>query len=137
MAVHFYRPTTARCAIVDARMERLAPRHVETRFCRIDAEKSPYLVEKLNIVVMPTILLVKDGKTVHQIRGFDELGGTDDFHEDMLAWVISQYGCCKFEGDPPMDPTKRSGVNSIGMAFAGKSIREGGGLDSDDEGYSD
>src|SRR3546814_4439052 len=31
MVVHFYRPTTARCEIVDAHLEKLAPRHPETR----------------------------------------------------------------------------------------------------------
>lgn len=31
MVVHFYRPTTARCQIVDAHLEKLAPRHPETR----------------------------------------------------------------------------------------------------------
>lgn len=31
MIVHFYRPTTARCEIVDAHFEKLAPRHPETR----------------------------------------------------------------------------------------------------------
>jgi Thioredoxin len=97
MAVHFYRPTTARCAIVNAKLEKLAPKHVETRFCRIDAEKSPYLVDKLTITVMPTILLICGGQTVHQIRGFDELGGSDDFHEDTLAFVMAQWGCCTYE----------------------------------------
>jgi hypothetical protein len=31
-------------------------------------------VERLQIVVLPTILCIKDGKTVHQIVGFDEFG---------------------------------------------------------------
>ncbi|CAM9834026.1 unnamed protein product, partial [Choristocarpus tenellus] len=37
------------------------------QFCRIDAEKCPYLTEKLNVFVMPTVLLVEKGKTVHQV----------------------------------------------------------------------
>lgn len=41
---------------------------------KIDAEKSPFLVEKLRIVVLPSILCIKDGKTEHVIVGFDELG---------------------------------------------------------------
>eukprot|EP00612_Vaucheria_litorea_P002185 CAMPEP_0171455464 /NCGR_PEP_ID=MMETSP0945-20130129/2349_1 /TAXON_ID=109269 /ORGANISM="Vaucheria litorea, Strain CCMP2940" /LENGTH=232 /DNA_ID=CAMNT_0011980711 /DNA_START=41 /DNA_END=739 /DNA_ORIENTATION=- len=137
MAVHFYRPTTARCTIVDAKMEKLCASHLETRFCRVNAEKAPYLVEKLSIVVMPTILLVKDCQTVHQIRGFDEMGGTDDFHEDTLAYVMSLYGCCTFEGEVPVDATKssKSGVNSINMAFSSKGIKEGGkfGNNSDED----
>lgn len=138
LAIHFYRPTTARCQIVDARLEKLAGKHVETKFCRIDAEKCPYLVDKLTIQVMPTILLVKDTQTVHQIRGFDEMGGSDDFHEDTLAWVMAQYGCCTYEGDPPQDPTKGSGgVNRISLMMGAKSVREGGANTADDSDSDD
>lgn len=31
---HFYRPTTRHCEVVDAHMERLAPKHLETRVGR-------------------------------------------------------------------------------------------------------
>ena len=31
-------------------------------------------MERLAITVLPTILCIKDGKTVHQVVGFDELG---------------------------------------------------------------
>ncbi|CAM9947398.1 unnamed protein product [Discosporangium mesarthrocarpum] len=34
MAVHFYRPTTERCHIVDAHMEKLCTKHLETRVSR-------------------------------------------------------------------------------------------------------
>eukprot|EP01031_Cornospumella_fuschlensis_P041540 gene41540-50692_t len=32
MVVHFYRPVTPRCQIVDAHFQKLAPQHLETRF---------------------------------------------------------------------------------------------------------
>lgn len=32
--------------------------------------------------------LLLPGRVMAQIRGFDEMGGTDDFHEDMLAFVL-------------------------------------------------
>ena len=75
VVVHFYRGVTPRCEIVDAHFERLAHDHVETRFLKIDAEKAPFLVEKLGVIMIPTIILIKDGKTEHSIRGFDEFGG--------------------------------------------------------------
>ncbi|CAM9141166.1 unnamed protein product, partial [Phaeothamnion confervicola] len=100
----------------------------KTRFCKIDAEKSPYLVEKLSIFVMPTILLIKDGQTVHQIRGFDELGGTDNFHPDTMAFVMNKWGVLNFDGPEPEDPTRgrASGVNSIALSLAGKGGGGGG-----------
>jgi len=97
MCVHFYRSVTPRCQIVDAHFERLAQKHVETRFVKIDAEKNPFLVERLGIILMPTIVLIKDGKTEHAIHGFDEFGGTDDFSDCDMAYVLSQYGVLNFD----------------------------------------
>ncbi|GMH72230.1 hypothetical protein TrLO_g7154 [Triparma laevis f. longispina] len=145
LIVHFYRPTTRYCQNVDAHMEKLAAKHLETRFVKIDAEKSDYLVEKLMVVVMPTILLVKDGKVVHQIQGFDELGGTHEFTTQLLAWVLSQHSVLTYDGDMPEEYFKGKGVNSVHVAMInGKyggsdNIREGQnsykdyGEDSDDE----
>eukprot|EP00904_Undaria_pinnatifida_P000900 jgi/Undpi1/10810/HiC_scaffold_3.g01339.m1 len=105
----------------------------KSKFCKIDAEKCPYLTEKLNIFVMPTILLISGSQTIHQIRGFEELGGTDDFHEDTLAFVLSQHGVLNFDGEPPTDPTKSSrGVNSIAMKMMGKGAGRTGARDGDE-----
>ncbi|CAM9911488.1 unnamed protein product, partial [Ectocarpus fasciculatus] len=99
MVVHFYRGVTPRCEIVDAHLSKLAPKHLETRFVKLDAEKNPFLVEKFGIILMPTIMLIKDGKTDHAIHGFDEFGGTDDFSTDDVAYVLSTYGVLNFEID--------------------------------------
>lgn len=40
----------------------LAKQHMETRFIKVHAEKSPFLTEKLRIVVLPTLALVKNAK---------------------------------------------------------------------------
>jgi thioredoxin-like negative regulator of GroEL len=45
----------------------LAKQHLETRFVKINAEKSPFLVERLGIFIMPTILLIKDGQTIDKL----------------------------------------------------------------------
>ena len=99
MVVHFYRSVTPRCEIVDAHLSKLAPKHLETRFVKLDAEKNPYLVEKFGIILMPTIMLIKDGKTDHAIHGFDEFGGTDDFSTEDVAYVLSTYGVLNFDVD--------------------------------------
>jgi len=87
---HFYRSTTKHCAIVDMHLAKLAPAHLETKFMRIDAEKSQYLVEKLMIVVMPTICLIRDGKVEDKIEGFDSLGYTEHFSTATLEKRIKQ-----------------------------------------------
>mmetsp|Transcript_39103 Transcript_39103/g.78958 ORF Transcript_39103/g.78958 Transcript_39103/m.78958 type:complete len:203 (-) Transcript_39103:107-715(-) len=88
---HFFRASTLRCQYIDRHLGDLAPAHLETRFVKIDAEKSPFLVERLNIVVLPSILCIKDGKTEHTIVGFDEMGGDDEFTAQTLAYVLSEH----------------------------------------------
>ena len=99
MVVHFYRPTSAvLCDIVHAHLTKLAPKHVETRFVKINVDScaesnsgAAYLVEKLGVVVMPTIVVIKNRKAVHHIRGFDEFGGTDSFSTEVVEWVLASH----------------------------------------------
>ena len=51
---------------------------------QINAEKSPYLVDKLRIWMLPTLALIRREKTVDYVVGFNELGGTDDFSTEAL-----------------------------------------------------
>ena len=55
------------------------------------------MVEKLGVILLPTIVLIKNGKTDHAIHGFDEFGGTDDFTTQDMAYVLSTYGMIKPE----------------------------------------
>jgi hypothetical protein len=90
--VHFYRPTTRRCEIIDRHLHILARKHMETKFMRVNAEKSPFLAERLKIWMLPTLVLIKDGKTDHSIVGFDELGGKDDFQTETLEALFLKHG---------------------------------------------
>lgn len=131
MIVHFYRGVTPRCQIVDAHFEQLAPRHLEARFVKIDAEKNPFLVERLGVIMMPTIVLIKEGKTDHAIHGFDEFGGTDDFTTADVAYVLATHGVLNYETDRSEEIAKqrsKAGLNSVRMA----TIRSG-----EYDGYSD
>lgn len=102
---HFYRDSTFRCKIVDKHLTLLAPKHVETRFVKINAEKCQFLVERLRIVVIPTICLAKDGKTVDYVVGFDDLGGHDEFPTDVLEWRIARADVINYSGDLLTPPT--------------------------------
>ena len=53
--------------------------HPETLFVKIDAEKTPFFTTKLNVRVLPTVILFNDGKAINRIIGFADLGMTDDF----------------------------------------------------------
>ena len=111
MVCHFYRDDFFRCKIVDKHLALLAPKHIETRFCKINAEKCKFLVDKLRIKTLPTICLVKDTKTVDYIVGFTDLGNTDDFSTDMLEWRIATSQCINYSGDLLTPPTEGGGKN--------------------------
>ncbi|CAD7698430.1 unnamed protein product [Ostreobium quekettii] len=81
---HFYRQNSP-CQVMDRHLTELAQKHIETKFIKINAEKSPYLTDKLKIWMLPTLALIKNGKTVDYVVGFDELGGTDSFPTQVLA----------------------------------------------------
>ena len=45
----FFHKDFERCKIMDMHIHKIAPVHTETRFIRLDAEKAPFFVNKLNI----------------------------------------------------------------------------------------
>lgn len=91
LVCHFYRPSTWRCQIVDKHCEILARKYIECKFVKLNIEKSPYLAEKLRIVMLPTIMLINNGKTDHSIIGFDEMGPGDDFDTEDLENVLLNW----------------------------------------------
>ena len=89
---HFYRESTFRCKIVDKHLALLAPKHLETRFVKLSVERAPFLCERLKIKILPTIACLIDAKTKDYIKGFDDLGGHDEFSTEMLEWRL---GCAE------------------------------------------
>ncbi|CAM9910203.1 unnamed protein product, partial [Ectocarpus sp. 12 AP-2014] len=88
VVVHFYHKDFQRCKVMDMRLGDLAPRHLETKFLRIDAEKAPFFVQKLQVKILPTVICFIDGVAVHNIIGFDGL--TAGLPPDKLdEWPLS------------------------------------------------
>lgn len=144
LVVHFYRPSTRYCDAFHKHLSTLAKAHPETRFVRLNVENcetgdsnnnngASFLVERLGIVVMPTLLIVKDRQSHHQIRGFDELGGTADFTAAALEYVLGRHGAldCDLEHVPDelLNASPR-GVNTIRLT---KSSRRGHQRHEDDD----
>lgn len=152
VVVHFHRPTTRICDIFHAHLAKLAPMHPETRFVKINVDQcdaegggsggATYLVEKLGIVVMPTLLVVKNRKAHHHVRGFDELGGTENFSLEALEFVLGGHGALHLpEGaEPPAELLEGSaaGVNSVNVKrFAAGGSRRGRGAYGSSEDYDE
>ncbi|SOV77053.1 phosducin-like protein, putative [Plasmodium sp. gorilla clade G3] len=87
---HFYRNTTWRCQYMDKKLIDLSSKYWNINFIKINAEKSPFLCERLKIWCIPTLMLIQNGKTEHSIIGFDELGG-DNFSEQTLINVLRKW----------------------------------------------
>lgn len=102
--IHFFTNTSARAPIVDMHLKKLAPKHMETRFVSLNAEKCPFLCEKLRVKTIPTIVLVKNGVMVDKIVGFTQLGNRDDFTTEVLEWRIAHSEVINYEGDLSTPP---------------------------------
>lgn len=126
---HFYRDSTERCKIVDHHLKILAKSHLEAKFCKVNAENSPFLTQRLRIKVIPTIAIIKDSKTKDYIVGFTDLGNRDDFSTEMLEWRIAQSGAIEYNGDLLVPPEQARKQKSI-LKQQKKKIR--GTYDSDD-----
>lgn len=91
IVVHFYRPTTARCEYLDAHLVKVAESHFNTKFLKVNVEKTPFICERFKIWCLPTLMIIKNGKTDHSIIGFDEFGG-DGFSTNALVKALAKHG---------------------------------------------
>ncbi|GFE53880.1 thioredoxin family protein [Babesia ovis] len=91
VVAHFYRPTTVRSQYLDGKMHELCLTYFNTKFIRVNVEKTPFLCERFNIWCLPTLMIIIDGKTNHSIIGFDEFGG-DGFTLDEFTNVLNKHG---------------------------------------------
>ena len=134
---HFYRDTTFRCQIVDKHLTLLAPKHLETRFLKLSVDRAPFLCQRLNIRILPTIAIVVDNITKDFIKGFDDLGGTDDFSTEMMEWRLGCAGVINYSGNLLEPPDhKQNGVKQRGnsiLARTEKKLIRSGRLSSDSD----
>ncbi|XP_012692696.1 thioredoxin domain-containing protein 9 [Clupea harengus] len=133
---HFYRDSTFRCKIVDKHLNILAKKHLETKFLKINVEKAPFLTERLRIKVIPSMALVKDGKTKDYIVGFADLGNTDEFTTEMLEWRLGCSDIINYSGNLMEPPTAASKSGSKFTKVEKRTIR-GKTYDSDSEADDD
>lgn len=80
--VHFYKREFEKCTIVTKLLKKLSKTHLETKFCSINSDKTPFFVEKLNVRVLPNICCFIDGKKIDQILGFDFMLSLTDGDEE-------------------------------------------------------
>ncbi|ESW15079.1 hypothetical protein PHAVU_007G042300 [Phaseolus vulgaris] len=121
---HFYRENWP-CKVMDKHLNLLAQQHIETRFVKINAEKSPFLAEKLKIIVLPTLALIKNAKVDDYVVGFDELGGTDDFKTEELEERLAKAQVISYEGESSFNQGRSSAKTT-------RTVRQSSRADSSD-----
>ncbi|KAF8339024.1 thioredoxin-like protein, partial [Cantharellus anzutake] len=95
--VHFYHRNFRRCEIMDKHLEvHLSAKHFGTRFIRVFVENVPWLVERLEIKVLPCVICFIRGITKDRLIGFDELGNDDSFTTSVLELRLVQSGTQTF-----------------------------------------
>ena len=88
LVAHFAHGDFESCKLVDAHLERLAPRWLGTRFVRIEASDAPFFVTRLKVRVLPAVLCFVGGACSGRVVGFDELGGSSDFSTRALERAL-------------------------------------------------
>ncbi|KAG0239153.1 thioredoxin-like protein [Mortierella sp. GBAus27b] len=122
--VHFYHSDFRRCMIVDKHLEALAKKHIKTRFIKIKVEDAPFLVEKLQVKVLPCVISFVDGIAVDRLVGFEELGNTDNFSTSLLEIRYKNAGVIE-------DDSKKATKNLAKKSIFGRDYGSDEG--SDDE----
>jgi len=144
VVIHFYREETFRCRIFDKHLRLLAPKHVETKFCKIDADKCPFLTQRLRIKTIPTLALIKGGMTKDYVVGFSDLGNHDEFSTEMLEWRLGCAEIINYSGDLMTPPDQGGATNKKKITIhakpkakiirGGRGRRNKGDDSSDDDG---
>ena len=92
VVVHFYHSDFEKCKILDHHLAKIAPHHLECKFMKLNAEKAPFFISKLQVRVLPTIVCFVGGVALEErIVGYQGLcddveeGKEDEFPTSALA----------------------------------------------------
>eukprot|EP00603_Paraphysomonas_imperforata_P002395 CAMPEP_0114422736 /NCGR_PEP_ID=MMETSP0103-20121206/5769_1 /TAXON_ID=37642 ORGANISM="Paraphysomonas imperforata, Strain PA2" /NCGR_SAMPLE_ID=MMETSP0103 /ASSEMBLY_ACC=CAM_ASM_000201 /LENGTH=274 /DNA_ID=CAMNT_0001591341 /DNA_START=155 /DNA_END=979 /DNA_ORIENTATION=- len=95
---HFYHNDFEKCKVMDHHLNILAKRHIETKFVKIDAAKTPFFVQKLSVRMMPTLIFFVDGVAKEKLIGFEGLSDDlpiyqeDEWKTIKLARLLGKAG---------------------------------------------
>jgi len=100
---HFFHKDFEKCKIIDKHLQRIAHQHIESKFIKIDAEKTPFFVEKLKIRVLPCVIIFLNGVAQDErIMGYEGLaddmpeGKKDEFPMSKLQERLADIGAIKY-----------------------------------------
>ena len=82
LVVHFCRQDVPECEIMHNHLGKIAKQHLEAKFVHLNVDDASrtaadkLVIEgKLGILIVPTLILVKNQQYVYRLQGFEDLGG--------------------------------------------------------------
>jgi len=143
---HFYHRDFSRSTIMDHHLQRLAQRHIETKFIKINAEKAPFFVEKLMVRTMPTLVYFVDGVATGKQIGFEGLaekmpdGKEDEWPTIFLARSLAAASMLNNEAivdDDDVEAALKAKMNDLRKSFVNKATIPESFFDLDEDDLSD
>ncbi|CAD5218470.1 unnamed protein product [Bursaphelenchus okinawaensis] len=132
MICYFYGQQTEKHQAVEKVLNNLAQQHFFTRFVCLNAERSPFLVERLKLQSFPVIAIVLGDKIGDYIRLADKL---NDSVQSLEHYIEKRLFEAKVITECRSEPPKAAKAKTIfGMAPPKRGIRGGRHDESDDEG---
>lgn len=110
--VHFYHKEFERCKIMDKHLKILSHQFPNTQFLYIDAQKSPFFIERLSIQTLPTLCIFINGVLKEKVLGFSGLSG-DEFLTYELAAVLAGTGVIESPKSKIKDKTLLKGQRKV------------------------
>jgi thiol-disulfide isomerase/thioredoxin len=137
VAVHFFHDEFERCKIMDHHLKIVATQHTTCKFLRIDAQKTPFFVSKLQVRTLPTLIVFRDGKALDRLTGFDGLSPVDPKDPDkwytrsLQTW-LAETGAIEYV---PSADELREDIERLGLRCKQQGSVYRGGVASFDEEY--
>ena len=82
VVVDFYADWCGPCKMLGAVLEKVAPEY-DFDILKIDIDENPQLAESYEVMVVPTLLFIKDGEVVGRESGF--------FSQEKFTDLVTQY----------------------------------------------
>ncbi|KAF9653388.1 thioredoxin-like protein [Thelephora ganbajun] len=127
--IHFFHRDFKRCEIMDKHLAALAPKYFSTLFIQVLVENVPWLVERLDIRVLPCVMCFVNGVSTDKIIGFEALGNTDAFQTATLELRLKQNGV--LTAPSKFDSTSQTYTTATTRTRTHLRGRRGDGDDSD------
>lgn len=124
VAVHFFHKEFERCKIMDHHLSLIAPAHLTCKFVKIDAEKAPFFVSKLQVKTLPTLIVFEGGKAINRLTGFEGLApdpnDPDKWHTGKLQEWLAETGAIKYKrpNEEVIEEMRRLGIKQHGSIWS-------------------